>query len=210
MIDGDTRRQPLGLGAFASRQAVTAGNAVHLAAAQRAREGDPRRGRDSSQRPPDDLELQDGAVQVKGVPQMRTSLGEIAGVLGGVPGFALPGNMAPGLAAAIDFQPPALAYSNGTHVCEVEVDVATGRSRITRYVVVHDCGRMINPLLVEGQVLGAIAHGIGATLYECMHYDANGQPLTANYADYLLPTTDTCRAIEIITWKRRRRPIRSA
>ena len=72
--------------------------------------------------------------------------------------------MAPGLAAAIDFQPPALTYCNGTHVVEVEVDVETGAVRIVRYVVVHDCGRVINPMLVEGQVLGAVAHGIGATL----------------------------------------------
>jgi len=68
---------------------------------------------------------------------------------------------------------------------------------VTRYVVVHDCGRMINPLLVEGQVLGAIAHGLGMTLYEWMRYDSNGQPLTVNYADYLLPTSDVVPPIEI-------------
>ncbi len=111
--------------------------------------------------------------------------------------MALPGNLPPGLSASVDFQPQAMAYNNGTHVCEVEVDVATGRVAITRYVVVHDCGRMINPLMVEGQVQGAIAHGIGATLYEWMQYDANGQPLTTNYADYLLPTSDVTPRIEI-------------
>src|SRR5262249_28872743 len=96
---------------------------------------------------PDDLEFRDGEVRVKGVPQMKRTLGEIAHALSGVPGFALPGNIAPGLAAATDFQPPALTYSNGTHVVEAEVDPETGGVRLTRYVVVHDCGRMINPMI---------------------------------------------------------------
>ena len=80
--------------------------------------------------------------------------------------------MAPGLAAAGDYQPPALTYTNGAHVAEVEVDIETGSVRITRYIVVHDCGRMINPMMVEGQVHGAVVHGIGMTLYEWMRYDA--------------------------------------
>ena len=90
-----------------------------------------------------------------------------------------------------------MTYTNGTHVCEVEVDIATGHVTLSRYVVVHDCGRMINPLMVEGQVLGAVAHGIGATLLEWMRYDSNGQPLTASFADYLLPTADIVPRIEI-------------
>jgi carbon-monoxide dehydrogenase large subunit len=197
VIAGDTASSPLGLGAFASRQAVTAGNAIHLAAVA-VREKAIRAAAELLEAAPDDLEVKDGAVQVKGVPQMRRSLGEIARVLGGVPGFALPGGMAPGLAAAIDFQPPALTYCNGTHVVEVEVDVETGAVRIMRYVVVHDCGRIINPMLVEGQVLGAVAHGIGATLLERMRYDADGQPQTVTYGDYLLPTTDSVPRIEIV------------
>ena len=112
-------------------------------------------------------------------------------------GFALPANVTPGLAAATDFQPPALTYTNGTHLVEAEVDPETGQVRLTRYVVVHDCGRMINPLLVEGQIHGAVAHGIGATLLEWMRYDEHGQPLTVTFADYLLPTSDAVPAIEI-------------
>jgi carbon-monoxide dehydrogenase large subunit len=98
-----------------------------------------------------------------------------------VPGFALPGNMAPGLAAAADFQPPALTYTNGAHVVEAEVDSETGGVRLTRYVIVHDCGRMINPMMVEGQVHGAVVHGIGATLLEWMLYEVGsiGQCNTA-------------------------------
>jgi carbon-monoxide dehydrogenase large subunit len=196
VVDGDTSASPLGLGAYASRQAVTAGNAVHRAAhavVEKAIAAASAMLRVSA----DELELRDGKVRGKGMQGVEVSLAAIAGALMGVPGLALPGNLLPGLSASVDFQPQAMAYNNGTHVCEVEVDVATGDVAITRYVVVHDCGRMINPLLVEGQVLGAVAHGIGATLYEWMRYDANGQPLTANYADYLLPTSDTIPRIEI-------------
>jgi carbon-monoxide dehydrogenase large subunit len=196
VTDGDTAASPLGLGAYASRQAVTAGNAAHLAALMVA---DKARKAVSSmlEVAPDDLELRDGEVRVKGVPQMKRTLGEVAHALSGVPGFALPSNIAPGLAAATDFQPPALTYSNGTHVVEAEVDPETGSVRLTRYVVVHDCGRMINPMMVEGQVHGAVVHGIGSTLLEWMRYDETGQPLTVSFADYLLPTVDVVPPIEI-------------
>jgi aerobic carbon-monoxide dehydrogenase large subunit len=196
VTDGDTAASPLGLGAYASRQAVTAGNAAHLAAlmvADKAR----RAVSTMLEVAPDDLELCDGEVRVKGVPQMKRTLGEVAHALSGVPGFALPSNVAPGLAAATDFQPPALTYSNGTHVVEAEVDPETGGVRLTRYVVVHDCGRMINPMMVEGQVYGAVVHGIGSTLLEWMRYDETGQPLTVSFADYLLPTVDVVPPIEI-------------
>ncbi|MEA2945369.1 MAG: aerobic carbon-monoxide dehydrogenase large subunit, partial [Alphaproteobacteria bacterium] len=93
--------------------------------------------------------------------------------------------------------PPALTYTNGTHVVEAEVDAETGGVRLTRYVIVHDCGRMINPMMVEGQVHGAVVHGIGATLLEWMQYDAGGQPLTVTLADYLLPSVDVVPVIEI-------------
>ena len=125
VTDGDSAASPLGLGAYASRQAVTAGNAVHLAAlmvADKAR----RAASTMLEVAADDLELVDGEVRLKGVPQMKRTLAEVAHALSGVPGFALPGNMAPGLAAAADFQPPALTYTNGAHVVEAEVDSETG------------------------------------------------------------------------------------
>jgi carbon-monoxide dehydrogenase large subunit len=146
---------------------------------------------------PDDLELADGVVRVRGVPGLERSLGEIANALSGVAGFSLPASLTPGLAAATDFVPPAITYTNGTHVVEAEVDPETGWVRLTRYVVVHDCGRMISPMLVEGQVHGGVVHGIGAALYEHMHYDHTGQPLTTTFADYLLPTSDVVPMIEI-------------
>jgi carbon-monoxide dehydrogenase large subunit len=97
----------------------------------------------------------------------------------------------------VDFPAPALTYCNGTHVCEAEVDVETGAVRLLRYLLVHDSARMLNPMIVEGQVLGAVVHGIGATLYEWMRYDEQGQPQTVTYADYLLPSGDVVPPIEI-------------
>jgi carbon-monoxide dehydrogenase large subunit len=196
ITDGDTAASPLGLGAFASRQAVNAGNAVHRAAEAVATKAI-QAAAAMLNLAPEDLELVNGRVRGKGMQGVELSLAQIADALSGTPGMALPGNLAPGLAASVDFQPDAMTYTNGTHVCEVEVDIATGHVTLTRYVVVHDCGTMINPLMVEGQVLGAVAHGIGATLLEWMRYDSSGQPLTASFADYLLPTADIVPRIEI-------------
>jgi carbon-monoxide dehydrogenase large subunit len=197
VIAGDTNGSALGFGAFASRQTVTAGNAVHLAAIA-VRDKAIKAAAEMLEASADDLELKDGAVQVKGVPQMRKTLAQIAHAIGGAPGFALPNGVTPGLAAAIDFPAPALTYCNGTHICEAEVDPETGMIRLVRYIVVHDSGRIINPMIVDGQVAGAVAHGIGATLTEWMLFDEQGQPQTTNYADYLLPATDTVPPIEVI------------
>jgi carbon-monoxide dehydrogenase large subunit len=196
VMAGDTAATPLGLGAFASRQAVTAGNAVYRAAlsvAEKAKKA----AAELLEASADDLELGDGTVRLKGVPGLSRSLAEVSRALSGIPGFALPGNLPPGLAAATDFQTSGLTYTNGTHVAEVEVDIETGAVRLTRYVVVHDCGRMINPMMVEGQVMGGVVHGIGATLLEWMRYDDQGQPTTTTFADYLLPTCDVVPQIEI-------------
>jgi aerobic carbon-monoxide dehydrogenase large subunit len=195
VVSGDTAASPLGHGAYASRQAVVAGNAVHLAArmvAEKARQA----AAAMLEVAPDDLELVDGDVRVKGA-DLKLRLGQIAHALSGVAGFSLPANITPGLSASVDYAPPAITYTNGSHVVEVEVDAETGRVRLRRYVVVHDCGRMINPMMVEGQVHGGVAHGLGMTLYEQMRFDASGQPLTVTYADYLLPTSDSIPPIEI-------------
>jgi len=196
VTDGDTAASPLGLGAFASRQAVNAGNAVHRAAGLVAAKAI-QAAAAMLNVAPEELKLVNGCVRATGMQGVERTLAEIADALSGTPGMALPGNLPPGLAASVDFQPEAMTYTNGTHISEVEVDVATGQVTLTRYVVVHDCGTMINPLLVEGQVLGAVAHGIGATLLEWMRYDESGQPLTASFADYLLPTADIVPPIEI-------------
>jgi aerobic carbon-monoxide dehydrogenase large subunit len=196
VVPGDTSGVAIGLGAFASRQTVTAGNAVlHAARAVR----DKALGIASAllEAAPEDLELADGAVRVRGAPQMHRTLADIARAVSGTPGFALPAGTTPGLSAAHDYQPSGLTYCNGTHLCEVEIDPELGRIALHRYIVVHDCGRMIDRDSVEGQVRGAVAHGIGATLYEWMRFDEDGQPLTATFADYLLPTADCVPMIEI-------------
>ncbi len=197
VIAGDTAGTALGFGAFASRQAVTAGNAVHLAAVA-VRDKAIKAAAEMLEASAEDLELKDGAVQVKGVPEMQKTLAQIAHAIGGVPGFGLPPGVTPGLAVSIDFPAPALTYCNGTHICEAEVDPETGHVRLIRYIVVHDSGRIINPMIVDGQVMGAVAHGIGATLYEWMRFDEQGQPQTVTYGDYLLPSTDTVPPIEVI------------
>jgi aerobic carbon-monoxide dehydrogenase large subunit len=144
----------------------------------------------------EDLELRDGEVRVRGS-DIRMPLANVAKALTGVPGFAMPGNMKPGLSAAVDFMAPSITHSNGCHVAEAEVDPETGLVNLTNYVVVHDCGRIINPQGVEGQVLGGVVHGIGATLFEWVRYDEHGQPLAATYADYLLPVADVVPRIRI-------------
>ena len=196
VIAGDTAASPLGHGSYASRQAVTAGSALHIAAGMVAAKAKAVASA-MLEVAADDLELVDGEVRVRGVPGLKKSLGEIAHALSGVAGFSLPAGVTPGLAASNDFVPPAITYTNGTHVCEVEVDPETGHVRLKRYIVVHDCGRMISPMMVEGQVHGAVAHGVGSTLYEWMRYDASGQPQTVTFADYMLPTSDTIPPIEI-------------
>jgi carbon-monoxide dehydrogenase large subunit len=96
--------------------------------------------------------------------------------------------MEPGLEANANFRTDPLAYANACHVAEVEVDIDTGGVKILRYVAMQDSGTLINPMMVEGQVLGGIVHGIGNALYDGMEYDAAAQPLTTTFADYLLPT----------------------
>ena len=183
---GDTDTVSLGLGAFASRQAVTAGSSVHVAASALADKA-LRAAAHMLEAAPDDLELAGGRVRVRGVPDMAVELGEIARALAGQPGYALPGGMEPGMEALGTFTPETVTYCNGCHVAEVEVDVETGAVGILRYTVVHDCGRMINPMIVDGQVIGGAIHGIGSALYERMAFDDAGQPMTVNLGECLMP-----------------------
>ena len=136
----------------------------------------------------DDLEIVDGEVRVVGAPQLAVKLGELARVLKGAPGYAFPKDIDPGLEASATFRVDQLAYSNACHVVEVEVDIETGGVTILRYLAIQDSGRRVNPMIVEGQVHGGIAHGIGNAMFEWMGYDESGQPVTTTFADYLLPT----------------------
>jgi aerobic carbon-monoxide dehydrogenase large subunit len=187
VISGDTSATPLGLGGFASRQTVTAGSSVMIAAnavAAKAR----KLASHMLEAAEEDLEIVGGEVRVVGAPQLSVKLGELARVLKGAPGYGFPPGIDPGLEADATFRVDQLAYSNACHVVEVEVDIETGGVSFQRYVALQDSGRRVNPLIVEGQVHGGIAHGIGNSMFEWMGYDASGQPVTTTFADYLLPT----------------------
>ena len=193
----DTGSFPLGIGTIASRIAVTAGSSVHLAAVS-VRGKAIKVASEMLETAEQDLVLEEGAVRVVGVPELKVSLGDIAAKLDGMSGIPMPAGIEPGLSATAYYEARRNAFANGTHIAEVEVDRETGEVSITRYVVAHDCGRLINPMLVDGQVRGGVVHGIGNALFERMVYDERGQPLTVNYGEYLLPTAAELPTIEIV------------
>src|SRR5262249_1633312 len=110
----------------------------------------------------------------------------------------LPAGMDPALEATQHYEPPPATFSNGSHLAGVEVDAETGRGEIVRYVVVEDCGRMVNPMVVEGQTQGAVAQGIGGALYEGLAYDEDGQPLTTTFMDYLIPGSMEVPPLDVV------------
>jgi carbon-monoxide dehydrogenase large subunit len=194
---GDTAAIPMGIGTSNSRTTVTAGSSAHLAA-KKVRQKALKVAALLLKAAEQDLEIVGGEVRVKGAPGMSVGLGKIAHTVAGTPGYALPGEVEPGMEATEYFVVDDMAYANGTAVAEVEVDVETGAVRILRYVIAHDCGRIIHPLLVDGQILGGAAHGIGNALYEWMGYDENAQPVTTNLGEYLLVTATEMPKVEII------------
>ena len=190
VITGDTGAIPFGIGTFASRIAVNAGNSV-LMAAREVREKALAIAASLLEADKDDLEMVDGAVFVRGAPDKSLSLGALAVTAAGDrPGYTLPPGVQPGLQATHYFSPSQAAYSSGAHVVTVEVNVRTGDVKVLDYAVAHDCGRVINPMIVDGQVQGGVAHGIGNSFYEELVYDDNGQLLTSSFMDYLLPTAN--------------------
>jgi carbon-monoxide dehydrogenase large subunit len=205
VVAGDTSGVSLGLGGFASRQTVTAGSSVHLAAkavAEKAKKV----ASHVLEADENDLELKDGEVRVAGAPQLNVKLSEIARILQGAPGYGFPAGVDPGLEANVNHRTDSLAYANGCHACEVEVDAETGEVKILRYVAMQDSGVLINPMMVEGQVHGGVAHGIGNALYEWMGYDEAGQPVTTTFADYLLPTATEVPMLDTL-YKETRSPL---
>jgi carbon-monoxide dehydrogenase large subunit len=143
-----------------------------------------------------DMTLEDGCVKVAGTDK-SVALKDIAARLDGMAGMPMPKGNEPGLSATAYHEARATTFANGSNVCEVEVDVATGAVRITRYVVAHDCGKLINPLIVDGQIRGGVVHGIGNALYEHMRFDEAAQPITTNYGEYLLPIATEMPRIEV-------------
>jgi CO/xanthine dehydrogenase Mo-binding subunit len=192
---GDTGQFNWGSGTFASRGAVVAGSAVHAAAvmvAEKAR----RIAADALEASEEDIELVDGYAQVRGTPDARISLSELAAKANPLRGAVKPGTE-PGLEATAYFGPPMQTTAVGAHAMVVEVDTETYNVRPLKYVVVHDCGPVINPLILDGQVQGGVAQGIGNAFYEQLVYDENGQLMNASFMDYLLPTATDVPRVEV-------------
>ncbi len=186
VVTGDTDQFYWGAGTFASRGAVVAGNAVNDAA-KLVRQKILRTAAAHFECAEEDLVIGDGAVAVAGVPGRAVKLGALAAEANPTRGAVAPGTE-PGLEATSYFGPPRGATASGAHAMIVEVDPETFLITIGKYVVVHDCGTVVNPLLLDGQIHGGVAQGIGNAFYEQLVFDADGQLLNASLADYLLPT----------------------
>ena len=194
---GDTGAIALGLGTSNSRLAVVAGTSAHVAACK-VRDKVLKVAAHMLEASEEDLEIEGGEIRVKGVPDMKVTLAQAANAVAGTPGYALPGGITPGMEATENVVMDNMAFANGTAVVEVEVDVETGGVRILNYVMAHDSGTIINPMIVDGQVLGGAAHGIGNALFEWMGYDDDAQPVTTNFAEYLLVSATEMPKVEIL------------
>src|SRR5262249_51624204 len=216
VITGDTSRFNWGAGTFASRALVTSGNAIGIAA-QKVRQKALKIAAELLEASPDDLEMMGGRVGVRGAPAIALTLGALAAVANPIryaygkeataaalklvkprPGAVLAPDEEPGLEARGYYAPPHATFASGCHAVIVDVDPATGDVKILRYVVHHDCGRMVNPAIVEGQIRGGVAQGVGGALYERIVYDTAGQPLVTTFMDFLVPTAMEVPAIDIV------------
>lgn len=182
---GDTARDPYGFGTQAARSTVVGGGAT-LAATRQVRAKIFRIAGQLLEAAPEDLELRgNGRIGVKGVPNRETTIRDVAHAAH-FNTLHLPEGDTPGLEATGRYEAP-LATSNATHACMLEVDIETGKVTLLKYLVVEDCGTVINPLVVEGQLLGGITQGLGGVLYEEAAYDAHGQFLAGSFMDYTIP-----------------------
>ncbi|HEU4560887.1 MAG TPA: xanthine dehydrogenase family protein molybdopterin-binding subunit [Longimicrobium sp.] len=187
VVTGDTREFNWGTGTFASRGAVVAGSACH-AAAMKVREKVVSVSARLLNVPESEIELADGTARVRSDPERSIPFGELALLANPLRGGVTPGTE-PGLECTAYFGPDRGSTASGVHAVVVEVDDETAMAKFLRYVVVHDCGKLINPMLVEGQVQGGVAQGIGNAWFEKLVYDDNGQLMNASFADYLIPTS---------------------
>jgi aerobic carbon-monoxide dehydrogenase large subunit len=194
VVTGDTREFHWGTGTFASRGAVVAGSACH-AAATAVREKVLKLASSLLNVPSDRLELAGGRVFDRNETDRGLSLGELSGKANPLRGAVRPGTE-PGLESTAYFGPDRGSTASGVHAMIVEVDPETATVEIKRYLVVHDCGTIINPMIVEGQIHGGVAHGIGNAFYEQLIYDEQGQLLNASFMDYLIPTATDVPPIE--------------
>jgi CO/xanthine dehydrogenase Mo-binding subunit len=215
VVTGDTRRFGYAVGTFASRAAVMSGNAIALAS-RKVRAKALRIAGDALEADPGDLEIVDGVVRVKGSPGASIPLATVAVLsnplryafdeaskaatqfaVGGGSGPPVADGEEPGLEGTGYYSPTQATFANGMHVAIVETDSETAEIHVLRYCVVHDCGPLINPMIVEGQVHGGVAQGVGGALYERMAYDESGQLLNASFMDFLMPYASEVPHIEI-------------
>ncbi len=193
VIHGDTGTGPQGLGTYGSRSLSVGGESAARAAdkiAEKARKIVAH----LLEAAPEDIEVRDGRFSVRGSPDQGMALADVAGAAY-IP-ESLPEGMEPGLEETMFYDPENFVFPFGAHACVVEVDVETGKVEIVRYVAVDDCGPAINPMLIDGQVHGGIAHAIGQALYEQVVYDEEGQLVTGTFVDYALPTANEIPSIE--------------
>jgi carbon-monoxide dehydrogenase large subunit len=195
VLNGDTDSAPLGAGTGGSRTSVVPGTAARLACRE-VREKVLAIVAHALEASPDDLEIVSGRIQVKGTPEKGMTYGEVSNLAHTQPGQMPPG-LGLGLEAQVRYTPEAFCtWSNAAHMCLVEIDEATGAVEVLRYVVSEDCGVMINPNVVEGQIAGGVVQGLGGVLLEHQAYDDAGNPLATTFVDYLLPTTTEVPDIE--------------
>ncbi len=195
IIEGDTNAVPYGMGTWGSRSAVTGGGAISKAS-EKLRSKMLRIASRMTEVPDDDLELAAGMIRRKADATPLLPIKELAyRVL--VQAGSLPPDEEPGLDATAHYEPPPSTHANATHIALVEVDRDTGKVAILRYIVVEDCGTIINPTVVDGQIQGGVAQGIGTALYEHAIYDENGQFLTGTLMDYIIPTAVDVPQVEI-------------
>ncbi len=195
VIGGDTAAVPFGVGTFASRSAVTAGNSIADACHQ-VRNKLVRAAATLLEAAAADIEIEDGTAFVRGAPHTSLPLERV--IQASLPSFARPGVAPPDFEASAYHHVPTVTYASAVHVAQVEVDPDTGRARLLRYVVAHDCGKVINPIIVDGQVHGGVAQGVGGALGEEMVYDGQGQLLTASFMDYAIPVATDLPFIETV------------
>jgi carbon-monoxide dehydrogenase large subunit/6-hydroxypseudooxynicotine dehydrogenase subunit gamma len=196
VVNGDTERQPFGGGSWASRSTVVGGSAVHAAAGavrERAAEVAAR----MLEAAPGDLVSEDGRISVRGDPAAAVTLAEVAQATAATSPYLRPGEPA-GLSARRRFEVAHMTYPYGVHLAVVDVDPGTGAVQVLRYLVAYEVGRAINPALVAGQLRGGAAQGIGGALLEEFCYDENGQPQSATFMDYRMPTAAEVPPIDVL------------
>ena len=192
---GDTQESPgMGVGTFGSRSLAVGGIAVHKAA-EKVREKVVQIGAHLLEASPADVVVEGGKVFVKGVPEKAKNFGDVS--MAAYLANNLPDGMEPGLEATVYYDPPNFTFPFGTHIAEVEIDGETGAIEIVKYSACDDCGRQINPMIVEGQLHGGITQGIGQALYEGAVYDSNGQLLSGSMMEYHVPRAEDLPAFDL-------------